>query len=134
MTISADRVSRGLRVEEFQIRLLGEGDTNGPFLRLLIEAAKKFGIPVKWEASRLSKIRSGTQKLSLEDVATFVRIAQMRGIKGEMADWHWFGFGEPIGHDGGVRPTIPAVEASQVEAEVPHRGKRRGSGAHRKQA
>lgn len=87
--LPADRVSRGRRVLEIQ-NLCGYEDDNIGFARRLNEAAGELGLDPNWHATRLSKVRNGTQDLSIEDMAVLAYLdPQRRG-------WTFVSFGLPL--------------------------------------
>src|ERR1700745_713389 len=77
MTLAADRVSRGKRVQEIQEELK-EG--NEAFADRLNRVANELGLDESWNATRVSKVRSGLQDLSIEDATVLARVdPQQRG-------------------------------------------------------
>lgn len=93
MPLTASKQERGRRVVDLQTAIFGEGDTNARTLAALRDVAARYGIPVNWDASRLSKIRSGIQNLSLEDVASLVYLAREGSAGGDFGDWFFVAFG-----------------------------------------
>jgi hypothetical protein len=83
MTLAADRVSRGKRVQAIQEELK-EG--NEPFAERLNRAASELGLDASWNPTRVSKVRSGLQDLSIEDATVLARVdPQQRG-------WTWVSY------------------------------------------
>lgn len=86
----SDRVSRGKRVQEIQ-RDCGFDENNIGFARLLNESAERLGLEPAWHPTRLSKVRNGTQDLSVEDATVIAYVdPQQRG-------WTWISFGVAAG-------------------------------------
>lgn len=87
--LSADRVSRGRRVQEIQA-LCGYEDDNIGFAKRLNEAAGELGLHSNWHPTRLSKVRNGTQDLPIEDMAVIAYLdPKQRG-------WTYVSFGLPL--------------------------------------
>lgn len=139
MTLAASKVERGERVKTLQEAIFGEGDTNVAAIEALQSVADRYGIPAKWVPTRLSKIRHGTQDVSVTDLACFVYLARENGIEGEYTDWFFLGFGitEPAVQDIGPRyrrrktdprsPKPTTVESTPPTSQVAASGgKRRG--------
>ena len=84
--MQSDRVSRGLRVQEIQ-ELAGMEDDNIAFAAELNRCARRLGIRESWHATRLSKVRGGTQGLSIEDM-TVIALADPK-----RRGWTWVSFG-----------------------------------------
>jgi hypothetical protein len=124
---ASDRVSRGLRVQRIQSAAVGPGDTNGPFVRLLSAAAERLRVPAKWDNTKLSKIRNGTQDLSLEDVAC------LEQVDPEHRGWFWIAFGSERPSAATPRPhhghTVREELAAQQKARDEKTGKRSGKRA-----
>lgn len=81
MVLASDRVSRGKRVQEIQ-RACGYGEgkkaDNAGFTERLNSAARELGMDANWTKERLSKVRSGTQDLSIEDVTVIASLDKER--------------------------------------------------------
>lgn len=84
MPYASDRVSRGKRVQEVQESI---GDDNNAFADRLNATSRELGLPETWHPVRLSKVRNGTQDLSIEDMTVIARLdPKQRG-------WTWISFG-----------------------------------------
>lgn len=94
MVLASDRVSRGMRVQEIQ-RACGYGEgpraDNAGFAERLNEAAVELGLDSDWTVSKLSKIRHGTQGMSIED-ATVIAY-----LDGKQRGWTWVAFNVAVG-------------------------------------
>lgn len=70
--------------------LCGEENDNPAFMARLNAAAVEMGIQSHWAGSRLSKVRTGTQDLSIEDMTVVARIdPKQRG-------WTYVSYGIPL--------------------------------------
>lgn len=84
--ITGDRISRGRRVQEIQTDRGFEEDGAG-FTVLLNRAAEDLQLSPIWTQSRLSKVRSGIQDLSIEDMTVIAYLdPKKRG-------WTWIAYG-----------------------------------------
>src|SRR4051812_31108881 len=91
--VESDRISRGRRVQEIQF-LCGYGEgklaDNRGFAAKLNEAARHLGLEEEWKPERLSKVRSGTQDLSVEDMTVLAYVDP------ERRGWTWIAYGLPV--------------------------------------
>lgn len=86
MPLAIDKVSRGRRLVEIQ-ELCGEGKDNRAFAARLNAAARELGLEEVWHHTRVSKVRTGTQDLSIEDSTVLARVdPKQRG-------WTWPAYG-----------------------------------------
>ena len=82
MALEGDPISRGRRVQEIQ----GSAGAMA-FANRLNAIATELDFPAAWTPARLSKVRNGTQDLSIEDMTVIARAdSQKRG-------WTWVSYG-----------------------------------------
>ena len=77
MVLASDRVSRGRRVQAIQEACgfgTGKSADNVGFTQRLNEASRQAGFGEYWTKERLSKIRSGVQDLTIEDVTVLASL------------------------------------------------------------
>jgi hypothetical protein len=108
VAVEADRISRGIRVQEIQ-KARGYGEepkpNNAGFVVILNQTSAALGIDSEWTVSKLSKIRHGTQGMSIEDMTVMARLDDRhRG-------WTWVAYGL------GVKPGGDAFAALAKEAK-----------------
>lgn len=85
MPLDGDKAARGRRVQEIQ------ASTDAmDFCNQLNAAARELGFDASWSPSRLSKVRNGTQDLSIDDATVLARFdPKGRG-------WSWIAYGVAV--------------------------------------